>query len=285
VLNGAGRIGYLNNRYYDPQTGIFLAVDPLVAQTGDPYLYAAGNPTTFSDPTGLAACKDEGNCGYLRDKTWTSHDRYIDLLWRAKARADRHAADEIRNAYGDPADWGNEASVLRFDQQRLANDYFVEIIGREIAGFKDTGNGVFLRPEDASDWEGHPDRNGSRTYLGPTGWRPDLVDDDSPEGHLTGYAALAFLYGEAQTTAGLRIAESGAPGNGASQQDYDLGLIGIRAGAKLDGTATIVDVISFLDTSTRGSWSSEEHPPGLAPNRTTTPSLIGSLPCYLGLTC
>ena len=45
--------GYLNNRYYDPQLGVFLSVDPLVATTGDPYLYGNGNPTTLSDPTGL----------------------------------------------------------------------------------------------------------------------------------------------------------------------------------------------------------------------------------------
>ena len=57
-----GRV-FLNNRYYDPTTGVFLSVDPLVAKTGDPYLYAGGNPTTRSDPTGLAACEDGNNCG------------------------------------------------------------------------------------------------------------------------------------------------------------------------------------------------------------------------------
>jgi RHS repeat-associated protein len=51
---GSG-LTYLNNRYYDPQLGVFLSVDPLVATTGDPYLYAAGNPTTLSDPSGLMA--------------------------------------------------------------------------------------------------------------------------------------------------------------------------------------------------------------------------------------
>ncbi len=44
---------YLNNRYYDPSIGVFLSVDPLVAKTGQPYLYAVGNPTTLSDPSGL----------------------------------------------------------------------------------------------------------------------------------------------------------------------------------------------------------------------------------------
>lgn len=45
---------YLNNRYYDPQLGVFTSVDPLVSKTGTPYLYTAGNPTTLSDPSGLS---------------------------------------------------------------------------------------------------------------------------------------------------------------------------------------------------------------------------------------
>jgi RHS repeat-associated protein len=48
-------VDYLNNRYYDPTVGVFLSVDPLVSKTGDPYLYASGNPTTRSDPSGLCA--------------------------------------------------------------------------------------------------------------------------------------------------------------------------------------------------------------------------------------
>jgi len=51
-------VGYLNNRYQDPTTGVFISVDPLVGKTGTPYLYAAGNPTTLSDPNGL-----EPGCG------------------------------------------------------------------------------------------------------------------------------------------------------------------------------------------------------------------------------
>jgi RHS repeat-associated protein len=48
-------LAYLDNRYYDPDLGVFLSVDPLVATTGTPYLYANANPTTLSDPTGLCA--------------------------------------------------------------------------------------------------------------------------------------------------------------------------------------------------------------------------------------
>jgi RHS repeat-associated protein len=51
--DGSG-LTHLEHRDYDPTTGVFITVDPLVASTGDPYSYAAGNPTTLSDPTGLS---------------------------------------------------------------------------------------------------------------------------------------------------------------------------------------------------------------------------------------
>ncbi|MEK7425513.1 MAG: RHS repeat-associated core domain-containing protein [Actinomycetota bacterium] len=58
-------LNYLNNRYYDPTTGVFLSVDPLVNITGQPYLYGSGKPTTFSDSEGLCAGREgsRGGCG------------------------------------------------------------------------------------------------------------------------------------------------------------------------------------------------------------------------------
>jgi hypothetical protein len=43
----------LVDRYYDPQTGQFLSVDPLVDETGEPYAYAADDPVDNTDPSGL----------------------------------------------------------------------------------------------------------------------------------------------------------------------------------------------------------------------------------------
>ena len=48
---------YLINRYYDPQTGQFISLDPAISQTIQPYAYADGNPVSVTDPTGL--------CGFL----------------------------------------------------------------------------------------------------------------------------------------------------------------------------------------------------------------------------
>jgi RHS repeat-associated protein len=64
----ATALGYLNNRYTDPTLGIFLSVDPLVATTSDPYLYANGNPTTLSDPSGLerSPVDPDNNAAYGR---------------------------------------------------------------------------------------------------------------------------------------------------------------------------------------------------------------------------
>ena len=46
---------YLRARYYDPATGQFLSLDPLVAITRQSYSYALGSPLNLSDPSGLKA--------------------------------------------------------------------------------------------------------------------------------------------------------------------------------------------------------------------------------------
>ncbi|MGC1184679.1 MAG: RHS repeat-associated core domain-containing protein [Candidatus Dormiibacterota bacterium] len=46
---------YLQARYYDSATGQFLSVDPLVAETGMPYAYTAGDPVNTSDVSGLCS--------------------------------------------------------------------------------------------------------------------------------------------------------------------------------------------------------------------------------------
>jgi RHS repeat-associated protein len=48
----AGGLIYLLARYYDPATGQFLSVDPLVSQTSQAYEYAYGDPVQATDPTG-----------------------------------------------------------------------------------------------------------------------------------------------------------------------------------------------------------------------------------------
>ena len=53
---------YLLNRYYDPATGQFTSLDPMISQTIQPYGYAGGNPVSNSDPNGA--------CGFWNDRCW-----------------------------------------------------------------------------------------------------------------------------------------------------------------------------------------------------------------------
>jgi RHS repeat-associated protein len=44
---------YMRARWYDPQAGSFITVDPNLIQTNLPYGYTAGNPLQYTDPLGL----------------------------------------------------------------------------------------------------------------------------------------------------------------------------------------------------------------------------------------
>lgn len=79
---------FLNNRYHDPSLGVFISVDPLVQMTGEPYIYASGNPTTLSDPTGL--CPFEG--------CWEAFDAYL----RGLADATTHVQQQDEHEPGRP---------------------------------------------------------------------------------------------------------------------------------------------------------------------------------------
>ena len=57
VLDGATGLLYMQQRYYDPQIGRFLSVDPVTANSGtganfNRYKYASNNPYRFFDPDG-----------------------------------------------------------------------------------------------------------------------------------------------------------------------------------------------------------------------------------------
>jgi RHS repeat-associated protein len=52
------RLLYLRARDYDPASGQFLRVDPVVAATLQPYAYALNSPLLFADPSGLCIGMD-----------------------------------------------------------------------------------------------------------------------------------------------------------------------------------------------------------------------------------
>jgi len=65
-----GRLIYLINRYYDPATGQFISVDPLISHTLQPYGYANGDPVNGTDPTGQNYLYAWGNAGIDWASMW-----------------------------------------------------------------------------------------------------------------------------------------------------------------------------------------------------------------------
>jgi hypothetical protein len=79
------------HRYYDPATGQFMSVDPLVDVTAQPYVYVGDDPVNASDPSGLAkqltfaglakmARSIPTQCGSARDAAlnayWAAYGQY-----------------------------------------------------------------------------------------------------------------------------------------------------------------------------------------------------------------
>ncbi|WP_329813168.1 MULTISPECIES: RHS repeat-associated core domain-containing protein [Stenotrophomonas] len=67
VSDSATGLSYMQQRYMDPQLGVFLSVDPVTAyqkpvEQFNRYRYANGNPYKFTDPDGRAVTCNENRC-------------------------------------------------------------------------------------------------------------------------------------------------------------------------------------------------------------------------------
>ena len=60
-VGGSAAVGVSVDRYYDPSTDQFLSVDPLVAETGQPYAFTGDDPLNATDPLGLYNCSGKSS--------------------------------------------------------------------------------------------------------------------------------------------------------------------------------------------------------------------------------
>ena len=93
VMDSASGLTYMQQRYYDPQTGRFLSVDPVSADGGslfNRYSYANNNPYVFTDPDGRQSrreaheerqrasfCNTGCNSGTYSDRRQQSPEKFI----------------------------------------------------------------------------------------------------------------------------------------------------------------------------------------------------------------
>ena len=83
---------YLRARHYDPTTGQFATLDPLVAMTEEPYGYVGGNPVNGRDPSGLCGSSaSSGRSAECKEK-WEKLDKQINR--------DKHAVADRGGTHG-----------------------------------------------------------------------------------------------------------------------------------------------------------------------------------------
>lgn len=104
VVDGATGLTYMQQRYYDPQIGRFLSVDPVTANSStganfNRYWYANNSPYKFNDPDGRLAITPPGlgsNC----DLRWCEQERVQNSKMPAFQRQNRtpsKPAGEVRS--------------------------------------------------------------------------------------------------------------------------------------------------------------------------------------------
>ncbi len=287
---------YYQARYYDPHVGRFTQPDTIVPNPSNPadfnrYTYVRNNPVNLIDPDGRcptdSAAATACYAAYAAQQPGvSSNDRLISQLWAAWGRISVATQHFVGSFATQPDTVGYSTFYASADPdytakqtQDLAEAAFVSQVGADLAGLH-AGNGVFLLPE--STFEGPSRERPPGEIRGNSGWRAGLVDgDNSPARHLLGWLLFGYVYPESQVEAGLRVAES-AGVNGASQQDYDLGVIGYQAGSRLTALDyTVPDPINHLHAltsdSSQAQFSAQPAPPNGVP---------GSGPlCYFGVTC
>ena len=103
AMDGATGLTIVGARQYDPDTGRFITLDP-VLETGDPtqlngYGYAGNNPVTHADPTGLRTDYngDASDTAYSSGKAPVQNVTYPHPL-------DRHEAVRLHHQYLTPHD-------------------------------------------------------------------------------------------------------------------------------------------------------------------------------------
>jgi RHS repeat-associated protein len=136
---------HLGARDYDPTTGRFTAVDPVLTpdlpQTLNAYAYANNAPATESDPSGLSACYSMGSDGLLCNagtpqaegcswnKSCNVQGHHTDA--EIDKRNGKHARDEaIRNSGISQAAYKDAQAVVKKSKW----DVFVEAAGELIKG-------------------------------------------------------------------------------------------------------------------------------------------------------
>ncbi len=99
---------YYGARYYDPEIGRFLSVDPLASKYPGwgPYVYCRNNPINLIDPTGMA----DNTVKYDDDSQRQADQSQPQNADQQNAQAVENALLDVGTAVGQAADQASEAA-------------------------------------------------------------------------------------------------------------------------------------------------------------------------------
>jgi len=89
------------NRYYDPATGQFMSVDPLVGLTGAAYSYCGADPFNASDPMGMIS---------LNPLQWLLDA--VNNIANPVNQAGQNAVQSVNKLVGDEQNFAGQISIL-----------------------------------------------------------------------------------------------------------------------------------------------------------------------------
>jgi hypothetical protein len=91
-------------RYYDPSTGSFMSVDPLLTLTRSPYGYVYGDPANATDPSGAGTLWDPSS--YSRDAFGNVAGNYIWGITQSVGGAVGRGSTDIAGGFVDGMTFG-----------------------------------------------------------------------------------------------------------------------------------------------------------------------------------
>jgi len=138
--------GYGVDCYYDPATGQFLSVGPLVSQTQQPYIYAGDDPVNESDPSGRYVSGPPGNgCATGVSGTWcTSSSGPVQKATPCQLPITNPGASSYPG-YGSPVDNPALAPLIN-EAVYVLEGHFSDVVTAAIIGNLVVESGGTLNP-------------------------------------------------------------------------------------------------------------------------------------------
>lgn len=129
VSDLATDLTYMQQRYYDPQIGGFLSVDPVAASSGsvagfNRYRYANGNPYGFTDPDGRESCT-VGTRICMSEKALRAKIDKLNEVSPTQSNASKEAAVQAFASNARPLQAASNREISANMEERHSSDYRV----------------------------------------------------------------------------------------------------------------------------------------------------------------